>query len=106
MSYISCPAEEVIRASERQIVYIKDRRIDIDEASIKYVMDTKKHFWTKKPYSREEAIKCLNDWNMFGWRSCYRDNEVCRLRELLILANHGDPVMVSAEDAAILWPEG
>ena len=103
MSYIICPASEVLAQAHKRIEEILATRQARDESAINYVMSSKKHFWSKKPYSREEAIEYLDNSDMFGWHSVYGWDTISRLRKLIVLASHGDPVMIDADDATALW---
>lgn len=109
MSYITCPAEKVIEAANAAIDRIMAKRNARDEKAIQRRIDyvtSKKHFWSRKPKTctREDAIKWLErNSDFFGWRSIYAWGDLEKVKDLLILAKHGDPVVIDTEAARVLW---
>lgn len=103
MSNITCSAQEVIESAESVIEKCRIERRKIDERTIQNAMK-KVHFWTRKSFTREEAIEWLDSSSGFwGWRSCYGLNRTDRCVELIVLAKHGNPVTITLEDALVLW---
>lgn len=103
MSHITCSAEKIIEAANTAINEIMARRNARDEEAIANTM-SKKHFWSRKPYTREDAIKWLDrNSDLFGWRSVYAWGDLEKAQQLLILAKHGDPVVIDTEAARVLW---
>lgn len=101
MSYITVPAKEVLELAETKLKRLREFRIEQDEKSIAYQM-TKKKFWSRKNYTREEAISELNK-SEWGWRSLRGLRISERLETLIVLAKHGDPVMIDGDDARALY---
>lgn len=102
MSHIVCSAEKIIAAATAKIKYIRDLQETTDSIIINKVMQ-KVHFFSRKPYTKEDAINSLDNGNMFGWRceSGWRDLD--HANNLLTLAKHGDPVTIDLESARVLW---
>lgn len=102
MSHISCLAETVLTQATNAIQAIRTERITRDEENIARAM-LKKHFWTRKPFTRKDAIKYLNESDMWGWRSAYGWGTMQVLQKLVLLAKHGNPVFVDEIGAKALW---
>ena len=102
MAHITCTAEKVKLAAEATIANIIATRTKKDENEITETMG-KKHFWSRKPFTREDAINWLDKNNFFGWRSEYAWGDLVKARNLLILAQHGDPVVIDEDSARVLF---
>lgn len=103
MSHIVCSAEKIILAATATIEKILREREYANTCMLNKAMK-KVHFFSRKPYTKEDAIKWLdNSYYMFGWRSVYAYGDLYHANRLLTLAKHGDPVTVDAESAYILW---
>jgi hypothetical protein len=112
MSFISTPAQTVLTIAERQIAEILAVRETRNVSKIIRVVEESGRPWLwglikRTPLSREQAIKRLDrtdDEIIFvGWRSQYRETDLTILRKLMLLAEHGDPVFITGEDAEVLW---
>jgi hypothetical protein len=103
MSYISCQAHTVLTAAKNRIKEIEAERMKRDEVEISRVM-LMKHFWSKKLFTRDEAINYLKSHGDFcGWRSFYAWGTEETLRNLILLAENGNPVFVDEAGAKALW---
>ena len=103
MAHIVCSAESVATAAQARIDRIKRIREDRDETAITKAMLPHKVWFKTVSYTREEAIKFLNEDNFFGWQSQYAWGDLDLAKKLLILAQHGDPVTIDEESARVLW---
>jgi len=103
MSHILCSAEVVAAAARSVIATIEAHRSSKDETMISRKMSKKRYFWSRSTRTREEAIKDLDQSNMFGWRSNYAWEDLDAARGLLLLSKHGDPVVVDVDSARVLW---
>ncbi len=107
MAHIVCTAEKVYESAKAVIKGIEEERIARDEKPITHVMGHKRVAWWKvwQPVgmTREQAIKWLDTSDMWGWRSDYAGGALNTAKKLLILAEHGDPVTIDEESAAVLW---
>ena len=107
MAHIVCSAEKVRESAIRVIKKIEDVRTKRDEKAIARVMENERVCWWMiwKPVgmTREQAIKWLDESDMWGWRSGYAGGDLDKAKKLLILAEHGDPVTIDEESASVLW---
>ncbi len=107
MAHIVCTAEKVYGSAKAVIKMIEEERLARDEKSITRVMGHERETWWKvwQPVgmTREQAIKWLDTSDMWGWRSCYARDALNTAKKLLILAEHGDPLTIDEESAAVLW---
>ena len=107
MATIVMSADKVINAAKWVIEEIKDYQVRRDEETIMNVITTKKVFnWKQFKFitrTREEAIKYLNESNMFGWRCMRGWGDFKHAEKLLKLAKHGDPVTLNEEDTRVLF---
>ena len=79
-----------------------------DEAKIIKVMATKKIRYgfmglKKRERSRQEALDYLDKNSFYGWRSMYCGESKKLIEKLIVLAQHGDPLTLSHEDAYAIW---
>jgi hypothetical protein len=103
MATIVMDSAKVIKACEATIKHIKDTQKKRDGYSISVVM-AEKRGWFKKYYpTREQAIKILDESNMFGWRSGYAWGDLEKAGKLLKLAQLGDPVTLNEEDVRVIF---
>ncbi len=101
-------ASKVIEACEKVIEHIKSVQETRNRESINSVMGHIMEIdWWKFKFIRvsndEQAIKYLNDENMFGWRSLYKHNDLDHAEKLLKLAKNGDPVTLNENDCDVLF---
>ena len=101
MAHIVCSAAGVEKAARAVISHVERERLRRDESAISANM-MRKHFWTRKQYTRDDAINHLNG-DFFGWRSTYAWRALEQANKLLLLAQHGDPVTIDEESAQVLW---
>ena len=104
MSHITVPAAKVIEAASKVLKRIEERRAEEDEKAIKVTMREKTRYIFGRTLTREEAIQRLRDnypYSLFP--SFYAWGTKDRVSKLLILAQHGDPVVIDADDAEMLW---
>ncbi len=107
MAHIVCSAEKVREAALAVIKMIEEKRHDRDEKAIARVMQNERVAWWKvwepRGMTREQAIKWLDASDMWGWRSGYAWGDLEKAKNLLLLAEHGDPVTIDADSARVLW---
>ena len=105
MATIVMASQNVIDAAKATIAYIENKRNIYDEKAITKVMATK-YGWFKKYYpTREQAIKILDSSDEYGmgWRSCAGWGDLDKAKNLLRLAQHGDPVTLNEDDVRVLF---
>lgn len=100
MSHITVPAAKVIEAATTVLRNIETVRAERDEKTIQATMKEKTKYIFGRTLTREEAIQRLHD---PLYPSCYAWGTKDRVSKLLILAQHGDPVVIDADDAEMLW---
>lgn len=106
MSHITVDACRVELAANKIIGDILAERKRRDEKKISEVMSKTRYrlmFLKVMPFTREEAIKALKADFSFSFPSPYAWGDLSRAEALLCLAQNGDPVTVSAQDALLLW---
>lgn len=104
MATITVPAEKVIEAAKIVIADIKRHQAEQDERTIQRRMNSRHLGWRGFYYpTREQAIKLLDEANFFGWRSNRGWGDLEHAEKLLLLAKHGDPVVLNEEDARVLF---
>ncbi len=112
MAHIVCSAEKVREAALAVIKMIEEKRHAEDEKSIARVMQYERvtwwKFWQPVGMTREQAIAWLDDdarhSTMWGsWRSGYAWGDLTKAKDLLRLAEHGDPVTIDTDSARVLW---
>lgn len=107
MAHIVCTAEKVYESAKAVIKMIEEERLARDEKSITRVMGHERvtgwKIWQSVGMTREQAIEWLDTSDMWGWRSGYAGDALDTAKKLLILAEHGDPVTIDEESAAVLW---
>jgi hypothetical protein len=101
-------SNQVISACSSKIKHILAERNERDEATINRIMQTKRvgWFWNRKNRTREQAIEWLLNDNldhMFGWQSGFGWRNLEHLSKLLLLAEHGNPVVLNEEDTQVLF---
>ncbi len=101
MSYITVPAEKVAAAAQDIIDHILRKRKARDEQAISKAMWRKKYRFFGPNLTEQEAIEYCK--GFFGFPSFYAWGDLDRAEKLLILAKHGDPVNIDADDAQLLW---
>ena len=110
MSHITVSAAKVADSAQALIDRIMAERNRRDEKCIN-AMVGKKVFFAKgifhmgwKPMTREDAIKSLCEEPILsGYPSIYAWGSLERAKKLLTLAKNGDPVIIDADDAQLLW---
>lgn len=104
MSHITVPAAKVVEAATKTLKRIEEVRTRRDEECILKTMQEKTKYFFGRKLTREEAIQRLHDNYPYSqFPSCYAWGTKDRVSKLLILAQHGDPVVIDAEDAERLW---
>ena len=104
MATIVMESAKVIEAAEKVLAHIKAIRLEQDEAAIAHWMRSRTFLGFKlKIRTREQAIKALEDNDMFGWRSIYAWGTKSKAHALLKLAQHGDPVTLNEKDIEVLF---
>lgn len=111
MAHIVCSAEKVREAALAVIKMIEEKRHVEDEKSIARVMEHERvtwwKFWQPVGMTREQAIAWLDEdakQSMWGhWRSGYAWGDLAKAKDLLRLAEHGDPVTIDSDSARVLW---
>lgn len=104
MSYITVPAAKVLEAANRVLKRIEERRAKEDEECILKTMQEKTLYLFGRKLTREEAIQRLRDNYPYSrFPSFYAWGTKDRVSKLLILAQHGDPIVIDADDAEMLW---
>ncbi len=112
MAHIVCSAEKVREAALAVIKMIEEKRHAEDEKSIARVMQYERvtwwKFWQPVGMTREQAIAWLDEdekqsITMGGWRSYYAWGDLAKAKDLLRLAEHGDPVTIDTDSARVLW---
>ena len=106
MATIQMQAQKVQKAAEKVLESIQQQRLKSDESAIKAKMK-KRRFVSFCGFcypSRDQAIIWLDEKaGTLGWRSRARSHEKVVAEGLLLLAEHGDPVTLNAEDVQILF---
>ena len=103
MSYTTVDARKVLKTAKQFRQFILDLRVEKDEANIAKIMQ-KRHFFSRRLFTRKEAIKWLeNNAEFFGWQSVTGEKEMHRVEMLIALAQNGDTIQISGEDALMLW---
>lgn len=79
------------------------------EDAILRVMKEEKHFWSRKPYTRDEAINYLKtvpnlipEWDTIGWSGlCWKS----RVEDIIQLcsAEGSDTIVLDEEEASLLF---
>ena len=101
MSHITVSAAKVLEAANRVLKRIEEVRARRTEEAIAVQMRDKKYFLFGRTLTRDEAIARLEeDWS---YPSCYAWETKEIVSRLVILVQHGDPVVITAEDAERLW---
>lgn len=105
MATIVMESAKVIEAAKAVIEHIEARRKREDEEAIASRMQPRSFMGFKlKTRTREEAIKSLDsDCTMWGWHSHYAWGTLSSAKELLKLAQHGDPVTLNEKDVDVLF---
>ena len=103
MATIVMESAKVIEAAKATIESILAVRVRRDEQAIANVMAYKRGWFKKYFPTREQAVKILDEGNMFGWRSQKGWGDEAHARKLLTLAKHGDPVTLNEEDTRVLF---
>lgn len=106
MATITMDSAKVIAAAEATIEHIKAERKRQDEENIAEYMQPRTALFgliKLKARTREEAIKALDESDMWGWRSEYAWGDLKHARKLLKLAKLGDPVVLNEEDVRVLF---
>lgn len=105
MATIVMASDNVIHAAKKIIEHIERERERRDEEAIASRMQPRSFMGFKlKARTREEAIKSLDsDSNMWGWRSQYAWGDLSKAKDLLKLAQHGDPVTLNENDIGVLF---
>ena len=103
MAHITCSAEKVAEAAQKVINKINKCREERDEEKIAKAMK-RKHLFSRKPYTRQDAIKYLDD-SLLGWdwRCVDGWGDLSKATKLLLLTQHGDPIVIDEESAMTLW---
>lgn len=105
MATIVMQADLVIKAAEAVIDKIQQYRQREDEETIQRVM--KKTFFGWKGFykpNRQQAIDYINGdgrWDFFWSNRCGR--QLHDARSLLLLAQHGNPVVLNEKDIQVLF---
>ena len=112
MATITMNAAKVAAAAEDVIAHCNHIRNLRDEATIAEVMETERKAWWKpwqKPYklNREQAIAWLEadaeiSWTGY-WRSTYGYTKEEKAKSLLLMAQHGDPVILDEASVYVLF---
>jgi hypothetical protein len=104
MATITLPPAKVIEAAEKTIQHIKDTRKREDEEAIAETTAKRRLGWRGFYHmNREQAIKYLDESDMWGWRSCYAGGDLQHAKDLLRLAKNGDPVTLNEKDCRVLF---
>lgn len=105
MAHITCSAEKVKLAAIAAIKRIEKIREERDNAKIARVIANKRKgwFWNRRNRTIDEAIIWLDENSCFGWHSEYGYYDLPIAKNLLVLAKHGDPVVIDTESARVLW---
>lgn len=92
--------------------YLEDREIRIQvrrEEAILRVMKKEKHFWSRKPYTRDEAINYLKtvpnlipEWYAIGWSGLRWKGRVEDIIQLCS-AEGSDTIVLDEEEASLLF---
>lgn len=105
MATIIMSADKVIEAAKIVIKHIEEERKAIDERTIAHVMKKRCISWRGfYTMTREQAIHYIN--NEGGWDytwSRYAWGDLDHARNLLRLAQHGDPVTLNENDIRVLF---
>lgn len=103
MATIQMDSQKVIKAAETVIAKIMAHRENRDETAIARKMASRSLGWRGFYWpTREQAIKALDNSDCWGWRSIYAWGDLDHAKNLLLLAQHGDPVTLNEEDIIVL----
>jgi hypothetical protein len=105
MATITVSSDKVVDAATKVIEHIESIRKNRDENEIEVVMSRTRGFFKKYHFTREQAIKYLDQLphSYFGWRSVYAWGDLEHAKKLLVLAKNGDPVTLNEEDTRVLF---
>ncbi len=112
MATIQCDSKTVIDGCVKAIENIKAERAKRDEKTIQAHMKKGRRVWRgfwfkREEFTRDAAIADLDRlakldmW--FDWKSHYAWGDLDKIKKILLLAQHGDPVTLNDEDARAIW---
>lgn len=112
MAHISVSAEKVLAAAKEVIAHCEMTRLMRDENKLRKVMAVPRKPWYNPwahPHymTREQAIAHLdkvaeNMW-VDSWHSYYGTSYQVAAERLMLMAQHGDPVVLDEESTQILF---
>lgn len=105
MATIVMESAKVIEAAKKAIADIRAERMTQDNDKIYRRMNDRAFSLFRGFYkmTTEEAIVWLDDRHSWGWRSIYGWKTFEHAKNLLRLAQHGDPVTLNEKDTAVLF---
>jgi hypothetical protein len=100
-------SSKVIEAATKVIASINEARKEENERAIKNAMRLQTRFSFKRGFyrmNREEAIEWIdnNESRTWGWSQLYWGT-MQKAKDLLLLAQHGEPVTLNEKDVATLF---
>jgi hypothetical protein len=103
MATIVMSSVQVIAAANATIEQIKAERKRRNDEVIATAMKLRKVWFKWKTRTKEEAIAWLDKNDAWGWRSGYAWGDEIKAKNLLRLAQHGDPVTLNEDDVRVLF---
>lgn len=99
-SYITMKSQDVVVAINNRIDQIKKKDKDIYEDCINQLMQNRRFFGLLSPYTRDEAIKYIeDDWfHPYHWYESSFRSDIRDLKRLRAQANSAETILLSTVD--------
>lgn len=99
-SYITMQSQDVVVAINIRIDQIKKKDKDIYEECIEHLMKNRRFFGLLSPYTRDEAIKYIEDdhFHPYHWYESSFRSDIRDLKRIRLQANSAETIMLSTVD--------